>query len=461
MAPDIDSLVSVQRMRAGTADGAPDLQWVTRLFGASPLGIFVADTEGRCIYANGAYLELAGLTIAQAYGTNWRRSVHLEDRRRVSTEWQRAGRDGQAFQSEARFLRRDGSVVWTRLHVAMTQGGGEQGTSLLIVEDITDRKSADAALRSAEEALYAEKERAQVTLDSIGDAVLTTDLDGNVTYQNLEAATVTGWSRDEALGRPMTQVFNILDGTTRKRAANPARRAIEENRTVGLALGCILVRRDGSEVEIEDSAAPIHNRDGGVAGAVIVFHDAAKSRAMAEKLAHLARHDFLTGLPNPALLTERLTQAIALGRRHHKEVALLFLDLDDFKAVNDTYGHLMGDRLLQSVAARLEACVRTTDTVCRRGGDEFVILLAEIEDPQDAARVAEKVLAVLLEPHVVEGVTLQTRASIGISLCPDDGDDADDLIKNADTAMYQAKAEGLSGYRYFGAGTLLLPVPDK
>jgi diguanylate cyclase (GGDEF)-like protein len=259
----------------------------------------------------------------------------------------------------------------------------------------------------------------------------------------------------------MTQVFNILDGTTRKRAANPARRAIEENRTVGLALGCILVRRDGSEVEIEDSAAPIHNRDGGVAGAVIVFHDAAKSRAMAEKLAHLARHDFLTGLPNPALLTERLTQAIALGRRHHKQVALLFLDLDDFKGVNDTYGHVIGDRLLQSVAARLEACVRTTDTVCRRGGDEFVILLAEIEDPQDAARVAEKVLAVLLEPHVVEGVTLQIRASIGISLYPDDGDDANDLIKNADTAMYHAKAEGLSGYRYFGAGAPLLPVPDR
>ncbi len=209
--------------------------------------------------------------------------------------------------------------------------GMEPHGHMQTVEDITARKSTEFVLRAAEEALFEEKERAQVTLNSIGDAVLTTDLLGNVTYLNLVAEAMTGWSREDALGRPLSEVFRIIDGTTRQAAASPALRAIEENRTVGLAADCVLVRRDGFEFAIEDSAAPIHNRDGRVAGAVLVFHDVSQSRAMTLKLSHLAQHDFLTGLPNRALLTERLSQAIGLANRHRKQVALLFLDLDYFK----------------------------------------------------------------------------------------------------------------------------------
>lgn len=319
------------------------------------------------------------------------------------------------------------------------------------VEDITVRKSAELVLRTAEEALFQEKERAQVTLNSIGDAVLTTDLLGKVTYLNLVAEAMTGWSREDALGRPLADVFRIIDGTTRQAAANPGQRAIEEDRTVGLAADCVLVRRDGVEFAIEDSAAPIHNRDGRVAGAVIVFHDVSQSRAMTLKMTHLAQHDFLTGLPNRMLLTERLTQAIGLAHRHRKQVGLLFLDLDHFKHINDSLGHGIGDQLLQAVAGRLAGCVRATDTICRQGGDEFVILLAEIEQPQDVAQVAEKLLAAVAAPQLIGGHELHVTLSIGISVYPDDGIDVDTMLRNADTAMYYAKASGRNTYEAFKA----------
>jgi diguanylate cyclase (GGDEF)-like protein/PAS domain S-box-containing protein len=423
---------------------------MAQLCDASPLGIFVSDAEGHCIYTNDAYRRIAGLNVEQALGTNWSASVHPQDRARVASGLQQATKARHAFQAEARFQRPDGSIVWTRLQAAMEQNAGDENTRLLVVEDISERKARDAALQAAEEALFAEKERAQVTLDSIGDAVVTTDLAGAVTYLNLEAESLTGWSREDAIGRTIAEVFRILDGETRVPAASPAQRAIEEDRTVGLAVGCKLVRQDGTEVEIEDSAAPIHDRDGRVTGAVIVFHDVAKSRAVVEKMAHLARHDFLTGLPNSALLGEKLSQAIGLAHRHRKQVALLFLDLNDFKSVNDACGHLVGDRLLQAVGNRLVACVRATDTVCRRGGDEFVILLTEIMHHDDAAVVAEKVIAVIAEPLVIDGHRLTVGASIGISVYPDDGDDVVTLVQRADTAMYQIKARGVSGFRFTG-----------
>lgn len=185
-----------------------------------------------------------------------------------------------------------------------------------IIESRRARKSTELVLLAAEDALFEERERALVTLNSIGDAVLATDLAGNVTYLNQVAETMTGWSREEALGQPLECVFRVIDSTTSLVVTNPAWRAIQENRTVGLAMASVLVRRDGSEAPIEDSAAPIHNREGHVTGAVIVFHDVSQSKAMTVTMAHLAQHDFLTGLPNRALLMERLLQSIGLAHRH-------------------------------------------------------------------------------------------------------------------------------------------------
>lgn len=285
------------------------------------------------------------------------------------------------------------------------------------------------------------QEMAQITLDAIGDAVLVVNPQGQVIYLNKVAETMTGWSSEQALGRPVDEVFVIIDGTTRQKETGPSQQAINEGRIVELALGRLLIRRDGTEVAIEDSAAPIRNRHGKAAGAVIVFHDAQQSRSQIQKMNHLAQHDPLTDLPNRVLLKERLTQALGMAKRHQKQAALLFLDMDNFKQVNDTYGHAVGDQLLQDVAANIVGCLRATDTVSRHGGDEFVILLPEVEDLHDPARVAEKLLARFALPRTVAGQELLVTLSIGISVYPKNGTDADTLIRYADNAMYASKRE--------------------
>jgi diguanylate cyclase len=163
-----------------------------------------------------------------------------------------------------------------------------------------------------------------------------------------------------------------------------------------------------------------------------------------------AERDFLTGLPNRALLADRLAQSITLAQRHGKRVALMYLDLDNFKEINDSLGHSVGDQLLQSTARRLEGCVRHSDTISRQGGDEFVVLLSEVEAVQDAARAAEKLVKVMAEPHLIGGHRLNVTMSIGISLYPDDGADAEAILTNADTAMYHAKRNGRNSYQRFG-----------
>ena len=418
---------------------------------ASPLGILVSDDEGSCIYTNPAYHKICGLSFEQAQGTDWSMAIHPDDRSRVLAQWRDALRDQTPLQAEARLLRSDGSVVWIRLNRAITQDGEMPLGHVQIVEDITQRKSTEAVLHAAEEALFKERERAQVTLNSIGDGVLSTDIQGNVTYLNVVAEAMTGWPLADALGRPLAEVFRIIDGTTRQPAPNPAQRAVDEDATVGLAANCLLIRRDGTESAIEDSAAPIHNHDGQVAGAVIVFHDVSKSQAVANEMAHLAQHDFLTGLPNRVLLTERISQAIGLARRHQTQAALLFLDLDHFKHINDSLGHGTGDQLLKAVAGRLIQCVRATDTVGRLGGDEFVVLLAEIDRPEDAAAVAEKIRATLAIPFRIDGRELHAKLSIGISIYPDDGIDVDAMMQSADTAMYHAKGNGRDNHQFFTA----------
>jgi len=331
----------------------------------------------------------------------------------------------------------------------------ERGAQDYLLKIRLDRYSLTRALHStivrkaAEEALFLEKERAQVTLNSLGDGVISTDISGNVTYLNRIAERMTGWSGEEASGRPFAEVFQIIEGVTRKPARNPMQSAVKQNQAVGLTSNCILIRRDGCESAIEDSTAPIRSRTGQVIGAVMVFRDVSEARAMKLKMTHLAQHDFLTDLPNRLLLNDRITQAISLSRRHGKHLAVLFLDLDGFKHINDSLGHEIGDKVLQLVAQRLVASVRTSDTISRHGGDEFVILLSEIAQAGDAAISAEKILAALARPHAISEPNVQLSASIGISIYPQDGHDADTLIKSADTAMYQAKGKGTNKYHFF------------
>src|SRR5688572_10486563 len=303
--------------------------------------------------------------------------------------------------------------------------------------------------RATEAALFNEKARAVATLDSIGDAVISTDLAGRVTYVNAAAERMTGWRLKEAAGQRFEHVFRIIDGVTRQSRPSPMDLAVRLNETVGLTVNCVLIRRDGSECPIEDSAAPIHDRRGQVTGAVLVCRDVRAARAMSLQLSHLAAHDLLTDLPNRMLLNDRLSQAIASARRQDHRLAVLFLDLDRFKQVNDTLGHGIGDGLLQSVARRLVESVRWSDTVSRQVWDEFGLQLARRDEAEDAAATAQKMIKALAIPLDVGGHRLHVTPSIGLSLYPDDGQDADTLIRNADIAMYRAKERGRNVYQFY------------
>jgi len=300
-----------------------------------------------------------------------------------------------------------------------------------------------------EEALFAEKERAQVTLSSIGEAVLCTDVEGSITFLNVMAETMTGWPCGEAVGRPLADVLKMLGATSRKTMPIPTVIAADRSRTVTLPPSFILVRRDGFEIPIEDSVAPIRDREGELTGAVVVFRDVSAAHAMAAQMIHSAEHDYLTGLPNRMLLKDRVEQAIMLARRHDTRLAVMYLDLDGFKHINDSLGHPIGDKLLQSVARRLVACGRASDTVSRQGGDEFVVLLSEVLYAEDAVLAASRMLKAVAEVHSIDEHDLHVTTSIGVSIFPEDGADAQTLIQNADTAMYQAKANGRQGYQYF------------
>lgn len=300
-----------------------------------------------------------------------------------------------------------------------------------------------------EEALFVEKERAQITLDCIGDGVVSTDTFGVITFLNVVAERMTGWLWTDAKGKPMDEILRIVDATTRKAIPDPMALAVSQDRTMHLPSNCVLIRRDGHEIPVEDSVSPIRDRDGTTTGAVIVFRDVSAARSMQVQMTYAAQHDFLTGLPNRMLFNDRVSQAITMAPRHNKQVAVLFMDLDHFKNINDSLGHPVGDKLLQSVAKRLVDCVRVSDTVSRQGGDEFVVLLSEAEQWEDAAITARRLLATVAEAHSIDQHDLHITTSIGVSIFPDDGLDAETLIKNADTAMYQAKENGRQSCQFF------------
>ena len=306
--------------------------------------------------------------------------------------------------------------------------------------------------RSGAQSVTLEYEAANVALDSIGEAVLRTDIRGDVMFLNRMAEKMTGWSREEALGRPVVEVLRVIDGmggTTVPDAVESAMNGEKTAATTKNGSNCILIRRDGLESGVEITVTVVHDRDGVVTGVVAAFHDVTMARARSLEMSHQAQHDALTDLPNRILFTDRLTQAISLAERQSKQLALMFVDIDHFKKINDSLGHAVGDKLLQSVASRLVACVRRTDTVSRLGGDEFVVLLSQVEREEDAAFSARKILRSLAEPHLIDSKSVDVSVSVGVSTYPTDGPDPESLMNKADTAMYEAKQHGRNNYQFF------------
>ena len=304
-------------------------------------------------------------------------------------------------------------------------------------------------LQAKEEAAIQQQERADVILSCTGDAVLISDAAGFVRHLNEPAERLTGWTYREASGRALGEVFQTIDTISRQAAGDPLATAAVDKKQVPLCSNCVLIHRSGSEVAIEGSAAYTRDPVGNITGSIFVFNDISAARAKSLELSHLAQHDFLTDLPNRVLLNDRITQAISYAARYSKELAVMFIDLDDFKRINDSLGHTSGDKLLQSVANRLVACVRRSDTVSRLGGDEFVVLLSQVEHAEDATFISKKILSSLAEPFSVDHKYLDISASIGVSTYPDDGQDAESLLHKADTAMYAAKKLGRNNCQFF------------
>jgi diguanylate cyclase (GGDEF)-like protein/PAS domain S-box-containing protein len=306
--------------------------------------------------------------------------------------------------------------------------------------------------RCAAQALGRENALATITLDSIGEGVVRTDLYGNVTYLNAFAEKMSGWFREEALGRPVADVLRLRDsasGEVLPHAVAIATRGDKSATAATRCTNCTLVRRDGLEFGIENRVAIIHDQDGDAIGAVISFRDVSTARAASLEMTRVAQHDVLTHLPNRTLFYDRLKQAISLAERQGKQLAVLFVDVDQFKRINDTLGHGVGDNLLRSIASRLTACIRRTDTVSRLGGDEFLILLSQVEHAEDAAVSARKILRAISSPHIIDNKSLDVNVSIGGSTYPTDGQDAESLVSQADVAMYEAKQLGRNSYQAF------------
>ncbi|PSB01125.1 GGDEF domain-containing response regulator [Merismopedia glauca] len=306
------------------------------------------------------------------------------------------------------------------------------------------------------------KENAQwlsTVLNSIGDAVLTTDAEGRITMLNAVAEKLTGWSCEEALNRPSTDVFNLIHEASRKIVSNPINEAISTQKIVMLPPLTLLVRKDGIEIPIEDSVAPItlhkgtapiQDGKGQITGAVVIFRDVTQQRLSAKKLHRHAFYDDLTNLPNRAWFRERLTDAVERVKRQPDYLfAVLLLDLDRFKVVNDSLGHAAGDQLLIAVAERLTKACRIVDTISRLGGDEFAILLEFLKTEQEAAHVAQRIHRELSLPFYLEGQEVFTNASIGIVSSSAGYEQIEELIRDADIAMYRAKAQGKGSYQVF------------
>ncbi|MFL6262163.1 MAG: EAL domain-containing protein [Thermoanaerobaculia bacterium] len=328
--------------------------------------------------------------------------------------------------------------------VMSTSPVAEDVPALSILKIFAARAAAEIERKLTEEALAQEKELAQVTLASIGDGVVRTDAAGVVDYLNPVAERLTGWSAEEACGQPVTRIFQVVDEGTGKALPNAVERCLAEGRVIEHSGYSMLVRRDGREFAIRDSVAPIQDRQGRTTGSVLVFKDVTQLRGMEREMIYLARHDPLTGLINRREFEKRLQHSLDTAAEDGREHALFYLDLDEFKVVNDTCGHLAGDEMLKQVTSLLRSLLRKTDTLARLGGDEFGVLL-EDASLQDARELGERLLTSVRQYRFGwQERIFEIGVSIGLVPITADSGDMARVLSAADAACYVAKEGGRS-----------------
>lgn len=290
---------------------------------------------------------------------------------------------------------------------------------------------------------------ARIVFESIGDAVIVTDMCGRIELINPVAQGILGCSQAEAQGKTLSAVFQICDEQTGEVVANPVELVLRDGKTAGRKNHTLRLTHDRREVPIEDSAMPVNDARGNISGVVLVFHDVTEKKRARQQIEYQARYDELTGLPNRRLFLERLEQAIQESRRTGLPLALLFLDIDLFREVNNTLGHNIGDLLLKEAAQRLKSCVSETDTVARLSGDEFAVILPELGDLSVIERISGNICTALVEPFLLGEEQVFISASIGITLYPNDADTVEELFKHAEQAVHAAKVSGRNRCSYF------------
>ena len=413
-------------------------------FQHAAIGMTLIHPDGQFMRVNAALCAMLGYTEAELLARNWRDITHPDDlAASEALACQLVDGDREAYRTEKRYLHRDGHAV--HVHLSVSQVRDDAGRLRYVVTQVQDISQR----RHFEDTLFRERQLAEATLNSIGDAVITTDPGLHVTSLNPIAEAMTGWSAGEARGRRMDEVFRLRDADSGAEVANPLREAIRRNAIVNMSGKVVLAHRNGFETPIEDSAAPIHDHAGNVIGGVLVCHDVSENRALALKMIHLTQHDTLTGLPNRSLLPVRIEQAVTRAALHDRRCALLYLDMDHFRRINEAIGYEGGDRVMQAVAQGLRETLREDDTLYRYLGDEFVLLLPRVDEPCEATALAERLLRQCARIALPGTPSLQVGVSIGISVFPDDAGDADALLRHAGTAMYEAKVAGRGGWRRY------------
>ena len=404
------------------------------LVGHLPVGVYRTTLDGTILEANQAIADMLGfpgpgdlrkVKVQDLY-------VRADDRREHLAALERA----QSGPAEYQLARRDGTTLRVRDYCrAVADEAGVVRFYDGILVDITAEKRADEALRQSE------RDYRQL-FESAHDAILVfSAVEETVIEANQRACELYGFAHAELVGMPLARLTKDVElGRAR------FREMVAQGRPQ--AYETVHCRKDGTEMVIEVNAATLEHR--GVPALLSINRDITERRALEQTIRDMAFHDPLTGLPNRKLLSDRLELALAQARRGKRGMAVLFLDLDGFKTVNDGWGHAQGDALLRDVAGRLAGALRTADTVARIGGDEFTVLVPELPHEEGAAEVSRKILRELERTFHVGGSECRVSASIGIALYPRDGEDADTLLRNADAAMYRAKLAGGDRFSWYG-----------
>ncbi|MGZ3236171.1 MAG: PAS domain S-box protein, partial [Burkholderiaceae bacterium] len=413
-------------------------------FDHAPIGMALVSLEGKWLKINQALCDIVGYAEEELLSLSFKELTHSEDFQVDQTFVQLVLADQiKKYQMETRYTHKQGHIVPVMLNASLVRhADGSPRYFILRIEDLTQRKK-------MEDALFAEKDFAQTALQSIGDAVITTDANGNVNYLNPNAEHLTGWSGKEALGQPLDKIFIVLHEATREVAESPILHVLAEGKTLHSPESVLLVAKHGVEYSVDYSAAPIRVKDGTVSGVVLVFHDVTEARAQTHKISYQASHDALTGLWNRSefeSMATRLLHSAKVMQMHH---ALMYLDLDQFKIVNDTCGHLAGDQLLCQLSNLLLSHTRKSDMLARLGGDEFGILLDSCP-PERAKEIAQHIVDLVKAFRFEwEGKLFSVGVSIGLIFITDQTRDLQSLLSGADTACYIAKDKGRNRVQVF------------